>query len=146
MLDINITLFIQLINFIITLLVLDFLLIKPIRTIIKKRRELAGGMLGDAEAFTAQAAEKLENYEAALAKAREEAAASREARKNEALAEEAVVLDAARKKAQEHLLAAREDTKNAVGTAMTEMEKRVPALTRAVVDRLLGKTGRTSEA
>ena len=47
MLDINITLLIQLVNFIVTLVVLDYLLIKPIRGIIKKRRDLAAGMLSD---------------------------------------------------------------------------------------------------
>ena len=146
MLDINITLLIQLVNFIVTLFVLDFLLIKPIRGIIKKRRDLAVGMLSDAETFTTEAAVKLENYEAALVKAREEAAAAREARKSEALAKEAGLLEAARQEAHEFLQASREETKNAVAQTMAEMENRIPDLSRMVVDRLLGKSKRSSAA
>lgn len=146
MLDINITLLIQLLNFIVTLVVLDFLLIRPIRGIIRKRRDLAGGMLADAEAFTAKAAASLKNYEAALTRAREDAAAMRETRKNEALAREAGLLEAARQEAHEFLQSSREETKNAVAKAMADVENRIPALSRLVVGRLLGKSKRSSAA
>ena len=146
MLDINITLLIQLVNFIVTLVVLDFLLIKPIRGIIKKRRDLASGMLSDAETFTTEAAVKLENYETALAKAREEAAAVREARKGEALARESSLLETARQDAHEFLQSSREETRTAVAQTMTDMEKRIPDLSRLAVDRLLGKSKRSSVA
>ena len=144
MLDINITVLIQLVNFIVTLVVLDYLLIKPIRGIIKKRRDLASGMLSDAETFTTEAAQKLEEYEAALAKAREEAALTREACKNEALAVESSIVETARKDAQTFLSASREETRSAVTQAMSDMEKRIPELARITVDRLLGKSTRPS--
>jgi len=144
MLDINITLLIQLVNFIVTLAVLDFLLIKPIRGIIRKRRDLATGMLSEAEQFTSEAAEKLENYEAALAKAREEAAALRETRKNDAMAKETSVLEAARKDAQEFLQTSRDETRAAVTETMAAMEKRIPDLSQMVVEQLLGKSKRSS--
>lgn len=146
MLDINITLLIQLVNFLVTLAVLDFLLIKPIRGIIRKRRDLATGMLSEAEQFTSEAAEKLENYEAALAKAREEAAAVRETRKNDAVAKETGMLEAARKDAQEFLQSSRDETRSAVAETMADMEKRIPDLSQMVVDRLLGKSKRSSAA
>lgn len=146
MLDINITLLIQLGNFIITVFVLDYLLIKPIRGIVKKRRDLAGGMLADAETFTTQAAAKLESYETALAKAREEAAALRETRKSEALARETSLLETARAEAHAFLQTSREETKIAVAQAMADMEKRIPNLSRLVVERLLGKTKRSPAA
>lgn len=146
MLDINITLLIQLVNFIVTLVVLDFLLIKPIRGIIKKRRDLASGMLSDAESFTTEAAAKLEDYEAALAKAREEAAAVRETRKNEAHAKETDILEAARKNAQEFLQTSRGETRASVAETMAAMEKRIPELSSLVVDKLLGKSNRSSAA
>ena len=143
MLDINITLVIQLINFLVTLVVLNFLLIGPIRNIIKKRRDLATGMLADAEASTSDAAAKLENYEAALAKAREEAALVRETLKNEAMAKESDILESARADAQAFLQSSREETKNAVDETMSAMQQRVPELSRLVVDRMLGKNDRS---
>lgn len=146
MLDINITLLIQLANFLVTLFVLDFLLIKPIRGIIRKRRELAGSMLSDAENFMDDAADKLENYQAVLAKAREEAAAVREARKSEGTAKESGLLETARQDAQEFLASSREETRKAIDETMADMEKRIPDLSKMVVSRLLGKTNRSSAA
>lgn len=146
MLDINITLLIQLANFLVTLFVLDFLLIKPIRGMIRKRRELASGMLSDAESFMNDAADKLENYQAVLTKAREEAAAVREVLKSEGTAKESGLLETARQDAQEFLSSSREETRKAIDEAMADMEKRIPDLSKMVVSRLLGKTNRSSAA
>lgn len=146
MLDINITLLIQLVNFIVALLGLNFLLIKPVRDIIKKRRELAGSMLSDAEQFTNGAAAKLEDYQAALSKAREEAAAVRETLKSEAAAKESGLLETARQDAQAFISSSREETRKAIDEAMSDMEKRIPELSKMVVSRLLGKTNRSSAA
>jgi len=144
MLDINITLLIQLVNFLVTLIVLNFLLIKPIRDIVKKRRDLAAGMLTDSEDFISDAAVKLENYNAALTKAKEEAVAAREAYKNEATAKESDILEAARADAQAFLQSSREETKAAMAETLVSLEQRIPELSRLVVDQMLGKTNRSS--
>ena len=144
MLDINITLLIQLVNFLVTLIVLNFLLIKPIRDIVKKRRDLAAGMLTDSEDFISDAAVKLENYNAALTKAKEEAVAAREVYKNEATAKESNILEAARADAQAFLQSSREETKAAMAETLVSLEQRIPELSRLVVDQMLGKTNRSS--
>lgn len=144
MFDINITAAIQLGNFIVTLVALNFLLIRPMRDIIKKRRDLASGMLDDAEKFTADAAEKLETYEAALAKAREEAAAVRDSRKSEGAAREAELLESASRDAQEFLQSSREGIRAAVAEAAAAMEKRIPDLGKMVAARLRDTSGRPS--
>lgn len=146
MFDVNITLVIQLVNFIVTLVVLNFLLIRPVRDIIRKRRDLATGLLTEAEQFTTNAAEKLENYEAVLAKAREEAAHIRETRKNEARAHEAEALETAHREAQEFLQTSREETRKAVDGAFASIEKRIPDLGKMVAAQLLGKSKRSSAA
>lgn len=146
MFDVNITLGIQLVNFIVTIVVLNYVLIQPIRGIVKKRRDLASGMLHDAETFAANAANKLENYEAALTKAREEASAMRDVKKSEGTAREAELLEAAGREAQEYLRASREETRKAVAETMSAMEKRVPELAQMAAARLLGKTKRSSAA
>lgn len=70
MLDLNITLVFQLVNFFIALFMLNILLIRPIRTIIKKRNGIMDDMAGEADSFETQAAERLAEYEAELARAR----------------------------------------------------------------------------
>lgn len=69
MLDLNITLVFQLVNFFIALFMLNILLIRPIRTIIKKRNGIMDDMAGEADSFETQAAERLAEYEAELARA-----------------------------------------------------------------------------
>ena len=74
MVDLNITLWIQLANFLVTLVVLNYLLISPIRKIIRKRKDNVEGLIGEIEAFTAEKQQLLDEYESELRKAREAAA------------------------------------------------------------------------
>ncbi len=144
MIDIDVTLFFQFINFIITLVVLNYLLIRPIRDIVKKRRDLAAGLLSDAESFTGDAAEKLERYEAALAAARIDAAKIRDERRNAGEAEQENLLRAAQQEAQEFLAASRDDTRKAVAEAMAAIKKRIPDLAAMAAARVLGKKTRSA--
>lgn len=80
MLDLNITLVFQLVNFFIALFMLNILLIRPIRTIIKKRNGIMDDMAGEADSFETQAAERLAEYEAELARCRQDAGLTREGR------------------------------------------------------------------
>ncbi len=139
MIDIDITILFQFVNFIITLVVLNYLLIRPIRDIVKKRRDLAAGLLSDAESFTSGAAKKLEQYEAALAKAREEAAKARDEQKAGAAARQEDLLHAAQQEAQEYLAASREQTRAAVSEATAALRGRIPALAALAAAKLLGK-------
>lgn len=51
MLDLNITMLFQLANFLITLFVLNLLLIRPIRKIIRDRKALMDNLSGEAESL-----------------------------------------------------------------------------------------------
>lgn len=146
MFDINITLIIQLVNFIVTIVVLNYLLIQPIRAMLQKRRDLASGMLRDAESFNKEAAAKLENYEAALTRAREEAALTRDIKKREGVASETELMDAAYAEAQKFLQTSREETRKSVAATMETMEKRVPELAKMATAQLLGKSKRAPAA
>jgi F-type H+-transporting ATPase subunit b len=99
MLDINLTLFIQLANFLITMAALNFLLIRPVRDMIKKRRALASKLLQEADSFAQEAEKRLDGYEKALAEARRKGAASRDAKKEEGMGQESAILARAREEA-----------------------------------------------
>ncbi len=137
MIDINLTIVIQLVNFIVTLVVLNFLLIKPVRGIIRQRRDLAAGFLGDAERFNSEAATRLERYEAVLTQAREQGAAERETQKTAALQQESAMLAAAHTDAQDFLQQSREETRKAVAAAGRDLRAQIPALAAKAAERLL---------
>ena len=71
------TVFIQLANFLITVVVLNYLLIKPIRKQISIRREFALAQTSAIAAFSSDADAKIAAYESALSEARAAAAAAR---------------------------------------------------------------------
>lgn len=137
MIDIDITLLFQMVNFIVTLVVLNMLLIRPIRDIVSKRRELASGFLRDAERFSNDAAERLEKYEAALAGTREEGTKEREAQKVAATAEENALLAAAHTEAQDYLQQSREETRKTVAAVTQDLLAQIPALAAQTAARLL---------
>ncbi|MFW6315458.1 MAG: ATP synthase F0 subunit B, partial [Desulfohalobiaceae bacterium] len=78
MIDLNITMLIQLVNFLILLAVLNLILIKPIRGIVQQRQEKMAGELSRIEEFNAEAERKMQEYQQALDKARQEGVAIRE--------------------------------------------------------------------
>ena len=140
----DITFFIQLLNFIITLVVLNYLLIAPIRGIIRKRRDLASGLISDAQAFTESAEHKLDQYESALFTAREEAARTRDAQKAAALAQETAILTQAQEEAQAFLARSRKETQASVADAMQNVRARVPEFAALAATQLLGKKKRAT--
>lgn len=137
MIDIDITLLFQMVNFIVTLVVLNMLLIRPIRDIVSKRRELASGFLRDAERFNNDAAERLEKYETTLAGTREQGAKERETQKAAAAAQESALLAAAHAEAQDYLHQSREETRKAVAAATQELLAQIPVLAAQAAARLL---------
>lgn len=100
MLDLNITMLFQLANFLITLFVLNLLLIRPIRKIIRDRKALMDNLSGEAESFETKAKDRLENYEAELTKARQDATAARESGRQAGQKEQQALVEAAQKEAQ----------------------------------------------
>jgi F-type H+-transporting ATPase subunit b len=143
MLDVNLTLLIQLGNFIITLVVLNFLLIRPVRDIIRRRREIASGLLQDTENFLKDAEERLACYEEALVQARIQGAKHRESCKKEALRREDDILAEAQAETREFLLAMSEKTRKSAEAAEEELFKRIPDLAADAADALLGTPRRS---
>ncbi len=138
MIDLDITLVVQLINFVLILIILNFMLIKPIRKIIAQRSETIGKMVTEAEQFSASAQDKLKNYEEALAEARKAGTDQRIAVKDAATDEEKSIIDAAYKEAQKTLGAAREDIKKQVDAAMTDLKGKIDSYAKEATAKILG--------
>lgn len=137
MINIDITLLVQFINFVITLFVLNILLVRPIRDILKKRAGAMADLVGETERFSQSAEEKLKNYEAALDEARKAGTAERLRYKDEGLAKEKEIMSAANAKAQEGLAAARSEIESQSQTAMKSLKGQVDKLAKKAVAKIL---------
>ena len=129
MVDLNITLWIQLANFLVTLVVLNYLLISPIRKIIRKRKDNVEGLIGEIEAFTAEKQQLLE--------AREAAAIYRKDGKVMGELERARIFDAASKDAQSEVRTTQAAVRADAGVTRRALQAKMHEFTEAAMAKLL---------
>ncbi len=84
MIDIDVSLFMQIILTLALIYVLNKILYKPVRQFLQEREGRMGAMRAEAEKFERNAQQLLENYEQKLAEARRHGQVEREAMKEEA--------------------------------------------------------------
>ena len=137
MLDLNITLVFQLVNFFIAIFVLNILLIRPIREIIKKRNGVMDDLACEADNFESQAAERLANYEAELARARQDAGLTREEGRNAGLAEQQGIVGTAQKSARDILADTRRSLRGQAEATLSELRNQVSDFSARLADRLI---------
>ena len=137
MVDLNITLWIQLANFLVTLVVLNYLLISPIRKIIRKRKDNVEGLIGEIEAFTAEKQQLLDEYESDLRKAREAAAIYRKDGKVMGELERARIFDAASKDAQSEVRTTQAAVRADAGVTRRALQAKMHEFTEAAMAKLL---------
>lgn len=137
MINIDITLLVQFINFVITLVVLNILLVRPIREIIKKRTGVMADLVSSTERFTQTADEKLKNYEAALDEARKAGTSERLRFKDEGQNQEKEIIAQASTKAQQQLSQARSEIDSQSKTAMDSLKSQVGSLADKAVAKIL---------
>lgn len=133
------TVFIQAVNFLITIFVLNVLLIKPIREIIKKRKGLMTDQMEKIEGFNKDAESKVADYETQLTAARKEASDIRNAAKDLGTAEEQKLMADAGAEASSTIQAARAEIKAEVKGAMDQLTKDVDKFAEAATGKILGQ-------
>jgi len=138
MIDVNISMFIQLINFFIVLAVLNAILYRPIRAVLKKRAQRMAVQLRDVENFTTQAHEKMAAYSSALSAAQQQGVEIRSMLKAEGYQEEAAMLETANKAAAQELKTARDDAASQVRAGKKTLTSRVDGYARQVTEKVVG--------
>ena len=137
MIDIDITAVIQFVNFLITLVVLNFLLITPIRKILQQRQEHLDQLQGVVVISNEESEEKLEKYNSSLAEIRKEAAARREVLRAEAINKEREINENALSEAHARIQKARADITAQVDVALAELKGAVPDLAKEAAGKIM---------
>ncbi len=138
MLDLNITMLIQMVNFFIALYVLNVLLIRPIRAILQERRAKVDGLVDAADGFEREAQERLDAYQAELSRARQEGSALRDAARSEGVKQQQEIVSAAGRTAQAELAKAQEAFRAEADATLTELKKQVSGLADKLATRVMG--------
>ena len=138
MINIDITLLIQLVNFLIALAIINYLIARPVRGIIARRRAQNDELRGSADALEGEADLKMEGYNARIEKARAEVAAVRNSMK--AAAEQAAQarINEAGDEARAIHRAAAERVRTESAEARRELDGRVGDFVQVALKAMLG--------
>jgi F-type H+-transporting ATPase subunit b len=139
MIDINVSLFIQLVNFIVLLIALNFILFKPIRRVMQEREQGIGSALEDAKTAQNRMQSLLEHYNASLAESKQKAMSAYNSIYQQGLDSQRDMISAERSRAGEMLDKARAEIAAAAGAARTDLKKEAERLSQEISSKLLGR-------
>ncbi len=140
MIDINSSLLIQIVNFLVLLLVLNFVLFRPIRRIMREREQGISGALGEAKIGQDRVQSLSEQYNVMLADAKQKAAASYNAIYQQGLDAQRDLVSAERAKASELLDKARAEITAASNAARADLREEAERLSQDITAKLLGRS------
>lgn len=133
----DITLLIQMVSILIGLLVIYYVVIKPIRKILQERRDMLAGLAEESEKFNAAADSRLKNYEAELDAARVAASSEKEQIRQQAVETEHGLLASAQSEAQSILQKARQELEAEMSASMQALRAQTQDMAGKAVARLL---------
>ncbi len=139
MIKVDWTIWLQFANFFVLMAVLNFLLYRPLRGIINRRRESIDGSYAKAKELESQINEKMQRYQdqlhAAKLKGNDERAEMRKA----ASADEADILGKAHSKAADQLLQIKSMVATEAEAAAKALNKETKALASQIASKVLGR-------
>lgn len=138
MIDLNLTMLIQLINFIITLVLVNVLLVKPIRYTIQNRRKVLADGAASVESFAKKANSDLASYEERLQSARLQGETLRRELREQSIARQQQLLADAASSAQSNLAQSRVTSHQAALSAQQQLSGQVPQMAELALGKLLG--------
>jgi len=140
MVEINGTIFIQIVNFLVLIFVLNIVLYKPIRSILRQRKERMQGLETSAQSTGRQAEERNQAYTDGLKEARLKGQTEKEALMKAAKDEEQAIVAKINAKGQQELSAVKEKIAKDTEAVRNALEKEVDAFANAISQKILGRT------
>jgi|YNPNPStandDraft_1061719.scaffolds.fasta_scaffold00875_6 F-type H+-transporting ATPase subunit b len=139
MLNVDVSLFVQIANFLFLVFMLNAILYRPIRQIISKRNSQFQSLGADISKYAELAKEKDRQIQETLASARKEGALAKEGLKREASAEEEKILRETNLAIQERLKKTREEIELGILKAKEGLETQVAQYGQELAQKLLGR-------
>jgi F-type H+-transporting ATPase subunit b len=139
-LNIDSTFFIQVINFIILIVVLNWLLVKPTLRVLEERKVRVEGSEEEARRLTAEADKNIQDYEQSLATARIDAGRQKEQIRMEGIERENEIIKAAREQSRKTVEDMKLRIEKEAREASSVMKNEVKALSAQIAEKVLGRS------
>ena len=139
LIDLDSTVFIQLVVFIITALILSRFLFKPFLAMRAARTQGIDGARDEAGRMDDQAKAQIVDYDARFAKAKVKANDERAKVRNEAAERERTITEAARKETESAIEGARQTLATEATSARADLAPRAQEIARTIAQKILGR-------
>ncbi|MDW7645156.1 MAG: ATP synthase F0 subunit B [Desulfuromonadales bacterium] len=140
MIEINGTIIVQFVNFVVLMVALNFILYKPLRSMLQKRKETIDGSHQRAKDLAVQVEEKMAAYQEKLQEAKMTAGKEKATMKEEAVAKETEILSAARQSATATLESMKEKVAGEAEEARKALRSDAENLASDIAAKLLGRS------
>ena len=140
MIELNISFFIQMANFLVLLVLLNFVLYRPIRGMIKKRREKMDSLAAEAEKFLQKTTQTHEEMEAILHQARADGLKRVDGFKKEGHEEEASRLASLNQEVEAETAKASTQIKEQLAKARDALLGQVDEFSHTLAEKILGRS------
>ncbi len=139
MIDLNSTLLVQMVNFLLLILILNFLLYKPVFKIIEKRNKKIEESNEEVSALNKTVEDNMSKYEEKIRSARSEAAAQRDEIKEEGAKQGKEITDKARGEISETIEDFKARLQNETDKARNVLRDQTRAIATEISTKVLGR-------
>jgi len=140
MIEINASLFIQIANFLFLMILLNFLLYRPIRGVIRERRAKITGYENDIDQLAERVEERLEEIEKRLAEAKKEGFLKKDQIKAQGLEEEKKIVSGVSQEAEAYLARIKAQIIEEIGQARMTLQAEAEVFSRELAVKVLGRS------
>lgn len=132
--------FIQVVNFLLVIIILNHFLFRPIRGIIQERKEKIEGFESEIEQISSKADERGQEIESRLTVMRREGFDQKEIVKEQGLDDEKRIIDRAKDQAEEAMRRITAQITEEVGAAREELRADLEAFSLELAQKVLGRS------
>lgn len=140
MININWTVFVQIANFLVIIFVLNMIVYKPIRGILKQRKAKIDGLEENIQSIGIAAEAKNQDYAGGIKNARLKGQQQKEALMQQAADEEKAIVAQINEKARKDLAAVKENIARDIKSVQAALEEEVDSFADAITQKILGRT------
>ncbi|MBR9981668.1 MAG: ATP synthase F0 subunit B [Desulfatitalea sp.] len=139
MIDLNWTVSIQIVNFLVLIYILNIVLYKPVRGMLNQRKAKIDGLEGSVTTANRQIEEKNQAFDAGIKAARMKGQSEKEARMQKAMADEQAIVAEINAKAQKDIAAVKAKIAQDTDAVRVSLETEVDAFADAIARKILGR-------
>jgi len=139
MIDIDISMVYQLINFLFLIWILNIILYKPIRKVLRERQEKLGALEADIKGLTEEVEAKKQEMQALVQEARTEGYSKKEELKSQGLTTENAIISEVSKKTESEIGKVKNEIAASIDQARQALKTQVAEFSRSLAEKILGR-------